>query len=75
MPKINHLPEVGLYIRVGDGKHRRYERVNRRNPQTGGIYCLRFYENGKRKRESVGTDLNAASAARLAKESQWCQYF
>jgi hypothetical protein len=71
MPRIDQsLRHVSLYIRITDAKGRRYERVNRRNPQTGGIYCLHFYENGKRKWESVGTDLNAASAARLAKESE-----
>ncbi|MGA9508001.1 MAG: hypothetical protein WBV55_05070 [Candidatus Sulfotelmatobacter sp.] len=71
MPRIDQsLPHVSLYIRITGAKGRRYERVNRRNPQTGGFYCLHFYENGKRKWETVGTDLNAASAARLAKESE-----
>jgi len=61
------LPSVSLYIRITDAKGRRYERVNRRNPQiaTGpNVYCLHFYENGRRKWETVGTDINAASAAR-----------
>jgi hypothetical protein len=32
------LPSVSLYIRITDAKGRRYEPVNCRNPQTGGVY-------------------------------------
>ena len=52
MPRVNQsLPHVSLYIRITDAKGRRYERVNRRNPQIASgpsVYCLHFYENGKR---------------------------
>lgn len=68
------LPSVSLYIRVTDEKgRRRYERIRRRNPQVCGprdAYCLHFYEQGKRKWLSVGTDLNAASEARGQKEQE-----
>jgi integrase/recombinase XerD len=64
------IPQVSLYIRFTEGKKRRYERINRKRPQTGGIYCLHYYENGRRTWKAIGTDLNAASAARLAKESE-----
>ena len=45
------IPSVTLYIRITDEQgNRRYERVNRRNPQlNGGVDCLHFYGNGKRK--------------------------
>ncbi len=61
MPRTNQsLPSVCLYIRVTENGRRRYERVHRRNPQLkGGVYCLHFYENGKRRWATVGTDLNA----------------
>jgi hypothetical protein len=36
----------------------------------GGVYCLHFYEDGKRKWITVGTDINAALKARMEKESQ-----
>jgi hypothetical protein len=66
------IPSVTLYIRITDEKaNRRYERVNRRKPQlNGGVYCLHFYENGKRKWATVGTDINAALKARMEKESE-----
>jgi integrase/recombinase XerD len=66
------IPSVTLYIRITDEKgNRRYERVNRRNPQlNGGVYCLHFYENGKRKWATVGTDINAALEVRMTKESK-----
>jgi integrase/recombinase XerD len=66
------IPSVTLYIRITDEKgNRHYERVNRRNPQlNGGVYCLHFYENGKRKWATVGTDINAAIKARMTKESE-----
>jgi integrase/recombinase XerD len=66
------IPSVTLYIRITDEKgNRRYERVNRRKPQlNGGVYCLHFYEGGKRKWTTVGTDINAALKARMEKESQ-----
>jgi integrase len=66
------IPSVSLYIRITDEKgNRRYDRVNRRKPQlSGGVYCLHFYENGKRKWATVGTDINAALKARMEKESQ-----
>jgi integrase len=69
------LPSVSLYIRIteSNGK-RRYERVKRgRNPQMCGphdVYCLHFYEDGKRKWDTVGTDLEAAVSARFRKESE-----
>ena len=69
---MKSLPSVSLYIRVTDEKgRRRYERIRRRNPQECGsraVYCLHFYDNGKRKWLSVGTGLNAANAARHRKE-------
>jgi hypothetical protein len=45
------IPSVTLYIRITDEQRdRRYERVNRRNPQlNGGVYCLHLYESGERK--------------------------
>jgi integrase/recombinase XerD len=65
---------VSLYIRITDEKgRRRYERIRRRNPQMCGpkdVYCLHFYDKGKRKWLSVGTDLNAANAARGQKEQE-----
>ncbi len=66
------IPSVTLYVRITDEKgNRRYERVNRRKPQlNGGVYCLHFYENGKRKWATVGTDINAALKARMEKESE-----
>jgi integrase len=66
------IPSVTLYIRITDEKGtRRYERVNRRKPQlNGGVYCLHFYENGKRKWATVGSDINAALKARMEKESE-----
>ena len=67
------IPSVTLYIRITDEKgNRHYERVNRRKPQlSGGIYCLHFYTpEGKRKWETVGTDINAALKARMEKESE-----
>jgi integrase len=71
---VKSLPSVSLYIRITDEKgRRRYERIRRRNPQVCGprdAYCLHFYEQGKRKWLSVGTDLNAASAARGQKEQE-----
>jgi len=71
---VKSLPSVSLYIRITDEKgRRRYERIRRRNPQVCGprdAYCLHFYEQGKRKWLSVGTDLNAASAARGQKEQK-----
>jgi len=71
---VKSLPSVSLYIRITDEKGRRcYERIRRRNPQVCGprdAYCLHFYAQGKRKWLSVGTDLNAASAARGQKEQE-----
>ena len=71
---MKSLPSVSLYIRVTDEKgRRRYERIRRRNPQVCGpkdAYCLHFYEKGKRKWLSVGTDLNAANGARGQKEQE-----
>ena len=71
---MKSLPSVSLYIRITDEKgRRRYERIRRRNPQVCGprdAYCLHFYEQGKRKWLSVGTDLNTASAARGQKEQE-----
>jgi hypothetical protein len=66
------IPSVTLYIRITDEKgNRHYERVNRRKPQlNGGVYCLHFCEDGKRKWITVGTDINAALKARMEKESQ-----
>jgi len=66
------IPSVTLYIRITDEKSKRhYERVSRRNPQlNGGVYCLHFYENGKRKWATVGTDINAALKVRMTKESE-----
>jgi integrase len=69
---VKSLPSVSLYIRITDEKgRRRYERIRRRNPQACGprdAYCLHFYEKGTRKWLSVGSDLNAANAARGQKE-------
>ena len=67
---MRSIPEVTLHIRLRqpDGT-RRYELVNRKKPQTGGVYCLHYYTpDGQRKWEAVGSDLNKAVAARLAKE-------
>jgi hypothetical protein len=58
---VKSLPSVSLYIRITDEKgRRRYERIRRRSPQMCGekdVFCLHFYEKGKRKWLSVGTDL------------------
>jgi hypothetical protein len=74
MRAVKNLPLVSLYIRITDEKgRRRYQRIRRRNPQICGpsdVYCIHFYENGKRKWLSVGTDLNAANAARGQKEQE-----
>ena len=71
---MKSLPGVSLYIRITDEKgRRRYERIRRRSPQMCGakdVYCLHFYENGKRKWLSVGNDLNSASRARGQKEQE-----
>ena len=66
------IPSVTLYIRITDEQgNPRYERVNGRNPQlNGGVDCLHFYENGKRKWATVGTDINAALKARMTKEAE-----
>jgi hypothetical protein len=48
MPSFNQsLPQVSLYIRIADATGRRYERLNRRNPQTGGVYCLSLARVGE----------------------------
>jgi hypothetical protein len=63
---MKSLPSVSLYIRITDEKGRRYERIRRRNPQICGpreVYCVHFYEKGRRKWLSVGTDLSVANAA------------
>ena len=71
---MKSLPSVSLYIRITDEKGRRcYERIRRRSPQVCGlrdVYCIHFYDQGKRKWLSVGTDLNAANAARHSKEQE-----
>jgi integrase/recombinase XerD len=71
---VKSLPSVSLYIRITDEKgRRRYERIRRRSPQMCGekdVFCLHFYDKGKRKWLSVGTDLNAANAARGQKEQE-----
>jgi integrase/recombinase XerD len=67
------IPSVSLYIRINDEKGRRYERIHRRNPQICApqdVYAIHYYENGKRKWVSVGTDLSAANAARGQKEQE-----
>jgi len=64
---------VTLYIRRNGNGRQRYERVTLRNPQVAQgseVYCLHFYENGKRKWLTVGSDLRAAYAARGAKEQE-----
>lgn len=69
------IPSVSLYIRINDEKGRRYERIHRRNPQICGpqdVYCIHFYEQGRRKWMSVGSDLNAANVARGRKEQELC---
>jgi hypothetical protein len=58
------LAQVTIYVRVTDADgHRHYERLNRRTPQLGPgkAYCLRHEVNGKRKWETIGTDLQAAA--------------
>jgi integrase/recombinase XerD len=73
MPRVNSMPSVTLYIRITDQKGRRhYERVNRRNPQTGGIFCLHYFNpEGKRRWLTVGRDINQALEARFKKESDF----
>lgn len=59
------ISSVTLYIRITDAKgNRRYPQLN------GGVYCLHFYQNGRRKWASVGTDINSALKARMEKESE-----
>jgi hypothetical protein len=71
MPRVNAPPTVTLYIRITDQNGRRhYERVNRRNPQTGGIFCLHYFSpEGKRTWLTVGGDINQALNVRFKKES------
>ncbi len=67
------LSQVTLYARITDAQgHRHYERINRRNPQLGPgiVYCLRYEVEGKRRWETVGTDLTAANQARMNKEQE-----
>jgi len=67
------LPQVSIYVRITDAQgHRHYERLNRRTPQLepGMVYCLRYEIEGKRKWETIGTDLQAAATARVRKESE-----
>lgn len=74
MRAVKSLPGVSLYIRITDQKgRRRYERIRRRSPQMcrpNDVYCLHFYECGKRKWLTVGNDLNSASRARGQKEQE-----
>ncbi len=70
---VNVETRFTLYIsRITDEKdNRRYERVNRRKPQlNGGVYCLDFYENGKRKCATIGTYINTALKAKMEKGSE-----
>jgi hypothetical protein len=71
MPRVNVLPSVTRYIRITDGNGRRhYERVNRRNLQSGGIFCLHYFNpEGKRTWLTVGRDINQVLDARFKKES------
>jgi|ERR1700678_143219 len=65
--------QVTLYARVADAQGKRhYERIRHRNPQLGPgiIYCLRFEVDGKRKWETVGTDVNAASRRKGEREQE-----
>jgi integrase/recombinase XerD len=65
------FPSVTLYIRRNGDHRQHYERVKRVNPQVAKateVYCLHFYENGKRKWLTVGKDLRAAYADRGKKE-------
>jgi integrase/recombinase XerD len=67
------LPSVTLYIRRNNDGRQRYERVSSRNPQVAQgseVYCLHFYENGKRRWITVGNDLRVAYAARGTKEQE-----
>ena len=67
------LPQVSIYVRITDAQGRRhYERLNRRTPQLGPgmVYCLRYEIEGKRKWETIGTDLNAAATACVKRESE-----
>jgi integrase len=61
------LPSVSLYIRRNEKPGQPYERVSTRNPQVAKgreVYCVHFYENGKRRWLTVGNDLRAAFAER-----------
>ncbi len=66
------LPNVSLYIRTTRRNgERTYERVRRTNPQTsGGVFCLHFYDKGKRRWQAVGTDLKEALKAQLQKQTE-----
>jgi len=65
---VKSLPSVSLYIRVTDEKgRRRYESESAagiRKCADRKTYTASSYEKDKRKWLSVGTDLNAANAAR-----------
>jgi hypothetical protein len=68
------IPCVTLYIRIGNEKgKRRYERVNRRNPQLNcGVYCLHFYIlDGKRKWTTVRVAFVSRRRAECARRTYY----
>ncbi len=65
-PKRHKLPAVTLYIRRNSQPGQPYDRVNLKNIEiikAPDVYCLHFFEQDKRKWQTVGTDLKVAIAA------------
>lgn len=73
---MKSLPSVSLCIRITDGKGlRRYERIRRRNPQMCGpkdVYCLHFYEKGKRKWLSEVPTLALPTESEARRSKRYC---
>lgn len=61
---------VTLYVRATDQTGRRkYVKLNPKKPLPG-VYCLRYEQDGKRKWQTVGTDLTAAMEAKYKAEAR-----
>jgi Phage integrase family len=69
------LPAVTLYIRRNSQPRQQYERVDLKRIKpiaSPDVYCLHFYDReGKRKWQTVSTDLRTAIEALQAKQREW----